>query len=172
MTKVYNPGLHCNLEQAPLPRLPSVAPSVQEGLHQLISRWVCEYGKAANSQRAFSASFSVRTSRVMEILTIKDFKGRDDSQPPPHTCHKMGAQIEAPASEAMHCSGHMRSPPPRRKDGGRALGSFRPQNMCPYSPCSSPEPNPILTLPTPASSACFLGALQNLQELRCSLLPV
>lgn len=64
---------------------------------------------------------------------MRDFKARAYTQPPSHTRHQMGAQIEAPTSEAVHCSGPTRWPPPRRKDSGRWDPSG-PEHLSLFSP--------------------------------------
>lgn len=73
-----------------------------------------------------------------------------------HSLHAMGAQREAPTSEAEHCSGPTRWPLPRRKDSGRwAPSGQNHRNICPYSSCPSPEPKSHLHPP----HSCILGLL-------------
>lgn len=150
MTKVSSPGsstvLRCNLEQAPLPLPLSVSPSVQERRipahfeRSLRVRKICQ-----QPARVLRFLFGCGLRACAEILIIRDFEARAYSQPPPHTRHQMRAQTEAPTSEAAHCSGPTPWPPPRRKTAG--AGILPALNICPYSPFSSPEPNPILTAP-------------------------
>ena len=65
-----------------------------------------------------------------------------------HTRHAMGAQIEAPTSEAAHCSGPTLWPPPRSKDSGCCdpSGQIPPLSFPPQSRAKIPPYSCIISL--------------------------